>query len=333
MSAEIAAAPALQEATAPPERRGVARDGVNLLVTDRKARRHARARFSDLPSFVRPGDLFIVNDSATIPAAVRALRENGESIALHIATKIDERIWMAEPRGTVRAGEELRLPSGGSAVAIAPVEPERPRLWYVWFDLPVPMYAYLAKAGDPIRYAYVRERIPLAAYQTVFARIPGSSEMPSAARPFTAQTVRDLRRAGAQFASITLHCGVSSFERPERPAMERFTVSGESATAVNAARDDGRRVIAVGTTVVRALESAVRDDRVIAASGWTDLVLEPSSKLRAADGLITGFHEPGSTHVSMLRAFMDDLLLEEAYDEAASRSYFYHEFGDIHAML
>lgn len=333
MTAQNVDAPAMREAIAPPERRGVARDGVRMLVTNRDKGIHEHARFSDLPRFTQPGDLFVVNDSATLPAAVRAIRENGEMLWLHVATMVDSRLWMAEPRGTVHLGEELTLPSGGSAVVIAPVDSQHPRLWYTWFQLPLPMNAYLAKAGQPIRYGYMHERFPLADYQTVFARVPGSSEMPSAARPFTAAVVREMRRAGVQFAPITLHCGVSSFEQPERPAPERFAISPETAEAVNLARRDGRRVVAVGTTVVRALESAVRDDAVVAASGWTELVIDPGHHLRAVDALLSGFHEPGSTHVSILRAFMNEELLENAYEEAAEHEYYYHEFGDIHAIF
>jgi S-adenosylmethionine:tRNA ribosyltransferase-isomerase len=167
----------------------------------------------------------------------------------------------------------------------------------------------------------------------MFARKPGSAEMPSAARPFVPRVVREMRRGGAHFANITLHCGVSSFEQPERPAAERFYVPHETAAAVNDARREGRRVIAVGTTVVRALESAVRDGHAIAASGWTDLVIAPNHDLHVVDGLLTGFHEPGATHMSMLRAFLDETLLGDAYDEAGEREYFYHEFGDVHLIV
>jgi len=323
----------MREAVLPPERRGIERDTVRMLVTNRTTRAHEHARFLDLPKFLLPGDLLVVNDSATVPAALNATTLGGDSLKLHVATMIDSRIWMAEPRATVHAGEELRLPDGGSAVMIAPVDPEHARVWYAWFSLPLPMRAYLAKFGEPIRYGYVSERLPLADYQTLFARHPGSAEMPSAARPFTLRVLRGVRRSGATVAKVTLHCSVSSFERPERPLSERFYVSPETAEAVNAAKSDGRRVIAVGTTVVRALESAMRDGTVVACSGWTDLVVEPQTQLRAIDALITGFHDRAATHIAMLRAILDDELLEDAYGEAAQNEYFYHEFGDIHLIL
>jgi S-adenosylmethionine:tRNA ribosyltransferase-isomerase len=304
-----------------------------MLVTDRESATHKHRRFFDLPSILRAGDLLVVNDSGTLPAALTARRKNGESLQLHVSTAIDARVFMVEPRGPVLSGEELRLPDGGSVVMLAPVEPEMPRVWYGWFDLPLPMPAYLMQAGEPIRYAYVTERFPLRDYQTIFAREPGSSEMPSAARPFSARIVRELRLRGVEIAAITLHCGVASFEEPERPASERYRVSSATATAVNRAREEGRRIIAVGTTVVRALESAVRDDEVVAASGWTDLVIDGSTPITSVDGLLTGFHGETATHQWMLRAFATSSLLSDAYAEAASRCYEQHEFGDVHLIL
>lgn len=325
--------PGLVEATAPPERRGIERDAVPMLVTQRSTGVHRHARFRDLASFLTPGDLLVVNDSATMPAALTAARPNGEQLQLHVSTRIDSRVWMAEPRASVTPGEELRLPHGGSAVAIAPVDPQRPRLWYVSFRLPLPMPDYLAAVGEPIRYRYVQQRFPLSDYQTMFAREPGSAEMPSAARPFTPRVVDALTQRGVRITTITLHCGVSSFEAPERPATERYTVRHATAKAVNAARRDGRRVIAVGTTVVRALESSAIDGRVVASSGWTDLVIDERHRIQTADGLLTGFHEPAGTHLWIVGSFLDRALLDSAYAEAADRGYRYHEFGDVHLII
>lgn len=325
--------PRLLEATAPPERRGIGRDEVRMLVTDRAARIHTHAHFYDLPAFLREGDLLVVNDSATVPAAISSLRENGAALMLHVATMIDHRLWTVEPRGDVLSGEELRLPDGGSAVLIAPVEPERPRLWYAWFQLPLPMNEYLSRYGQPIRYGYVTQHFPLSDYQTIFAKHPGSAEMPSAARPFTTKVLNALYERGVGIATITLHCGVASFEAPERPGSERYMVSPHTANAVNRARSEGRRVIAVGTTALRALESAIADGEVIASSGWTDLVIEQDYRPKSVDALLTGFHDAAATHQWILRAFLDRELLESAYLEAAENGYYQHEFGDVHLIL
>lgn len=333
MTAAAALSRGLIEATEPPEYRGIARDAVRMLVTDRRSRSHSHAHFYDLPSLLRPGDLLLVNDSATLPAALLAKRRDGDTVRLHVSTRIDERLWMVEPRGPVVTGEPLLLPSSAIATMIAPVEPHRPRLWYAAFQLDIPMYAYLAQFGTPITYAYLDRSFPLREYQTVFAREIGSSEMPSAARPFTRSVVAQLRSRGVDIATVTLHCGVASFEAPERPGPERFVVSHAAAGRVNAARREGRRVIAVGTTAVRALESAATDEGVIASSGWTDIFIDETYRLEAVDALLSGFHDATATHLSMLRAFIDAELLESAYSEAADRNYFCHEFGDIHLIF
>ena len=330
---EVERTPALLEATAPPERRGIARDGVRMLVTDRETGVHEHTHFSDLPQFLRRGDLLVVNDSATLPAALRARRRDGERLALHVSTRIDEHLWTVEPRAAVVPGEVLRLDESATVTMLTPVSDDSTRLWYATFSLPLPMHAFLAKHGEPIRYAYSRERFPLADYQTTFARVPGSAEMPSAARPFTERVVRALRQTGAAIATITLHCGVASVESPERPPTERFDVPRKTADAVNAARQRGRKIVAVGTTVVRALESAASNDGVSAASGWTDLVIEPGFRPHAVDAMLTGFHEPAATHLAMLRAFLSQEELNAAYAQAASAEYSMHEFGDIHAIL
>jgi len=322
----------LVEAAAPPEYRGIARDGVRMLVTDRHTGLHAHAHFYDLPELLRAGDLLVVNDSATLPAALFARRESGGDVRLHVSTMIDEHLWMVEPRAPVAAGETLTLPGAASVTLLTPVDPEHPRLWYASFQLSAPMYAYLARFGEPITYAYLERRYPLREYQTFFARSIGSSEMPSAARPFTREVVERLRARGVEMASITLHCGVASFEAPERPGIERFIVSPETADRVSAARRAGRRVVAVGTTVVRALETAATPDGAVAAAGWTDLFIGEDFQLSAVDALLSGFHDANATHVSMLRAFMSAELLQDAYAEAAAHGYAYHEFGDVHLI-
>lgn len=333
MSALETPAASLLEAVAPPERRGVARDEVRMLVTERGSGSHSHARFVDLPNVLHSGDVLVVNDSATLPAALAARRENGDPVSLHVATMIDPRLWIAEPRGAARGGEQLRLPGDALAVLIAPLDPEYPRLWYTRFELPDPMYAYLGKYGAPIRYRYVKDAFPLSDYQTIFARVPGSSEMPSAARPFTGRVVRRLLERGVEIVTVTLHCGVSSVEAPERPCIERYTVSPESAFAIESARREGRRIIAVGTTALRAIETAANASKLRASSGWTDLVVEPGYRPKAADGLLTGFHDAGATHQWILRAFVNPQVLASAYSQAAGSGYRQHEFGDVHLLL
>lgn len=323
-----------QEAHEPPEARGLRRDQVRLMVTYTGSGRIVHARFRDLPDFLRPGDLLVVNDSATLPAALGARRANGSPAALHLSTRLVAGLWIVEPRGTrVSAGEVLTLPGEGSANLLVPY-PGSTRLWVARLDLPAPVPSYLETYGRPITYPYVRGEWPLEMYQTVYAREPGSAEMPSAGRAFTGEVIARAQARGIGFVTLTLHAGVASLERDEPPIEEWYRVSPETARAVEAAHRDGGRVLAVGTTVVRALESAADEHgRVVASQGWTDLVITPARGIRVIDGLLTGFHEPRASHLAMLEALAGRDHLERAYRAALETGYLWHEFGDLHLIL
>jgi S-adenosylmethionine:tRNA ribosyltransferase-isomerase len=208
------------------------------------------------------------------------------------------------------------------------------RLWRARLDLPCPLDDYVARHGHPIRYGYVRESWPTEYYQTVFATDRGSAEMPSAGRAFTPDLVTRLVALGIQFAPLLLHTGVASLEAHEPPYAEYYSVPAETARAVNVARQSGRRVIAVGTTVVRALETVT--DRFIethAGTAWTEIVIGPERPIRAVNGLLTGLHEPRASHLAMLEALADRHHLRAAYEEALRKGYLWHEFGDLHLLL
>jgi len=328
------AVPPELEATEPPEARGVARDQVRLLVTACDGIQITEARFDDLPNFLEPGDLLVANDSTTLPAAIRARRGNGAEIDFHLSTRLDEGRWVVEPRRSeVATGERLDLPAGGTALLQRPYIDSK-RLWEADLDLPEPVFDYLHRWGRPIKYDYVRGEWPLEAYQTVYAREPGSAEMPSAGRAFSNSVLERLDKAGIAFATLTLHAGVASLEGNELPYPERFEIPVDTAGAVRATKAAGGRVIAVGTTVVRALESAVDDDGdVKAQSSWTDLVITPERGVRVVDGLLTGFHEPEATHLAMLTAIAGHAHIERAYRAAIEGRFMWHEFGDLHLIL
>jgi S-adenosylmethionine:tRNA ribosyltransferase-isomerase len=208
------------------------------------------------------------------------------------------------------------------------------RLWLARVDAPGGLEAHLSRHGHPIRYGYVPGRWPLSAYQTVYASQPGSAEMPSAGRPFTPGLLTRLVAGGVLVAPVTLHTGLSSLERHEAPHPERYDVPAASARLVDAVRGWGGRVIAVGTTVVRALETAAASgDGVRPGGGWTDLVVGPDRPLRVVDGLITGWHEPEASHLQLLEAVAGARLLQRSYREALDEGYLWHEFGDSHLIL
>lgn len=321
-------------ASAPPEARGVARDEVRLLVASPSAVHHTV--FSALGDHLRPGDLLVVNTSGTLPAAIDA-RRGGRPVVVHFSTELADGAWVVELRApggrcsTSKPGERLDLPGGASLTLLAEHVPGQARLWRAAASVPVP--GLLAASGRPIRYGYVPRAWPLSDYQTVFAREPGSAEMPSAARPFTDALVTRLVTDGVLVAPLLLHTGVSSLETGEPPQAERFRVPATTAALVSWVRTRGGRVIAVGTTAARALESAFDGSAVGAAEGWTDLVLGPDRPARVVDGIVTGLHAPDASHLLLLEAVAYPELVQRAYDAAVERRYLWHEFGDVSLLL
>lgn len=348
----IAAPPALQftlprelVAAAPPEARGLARDEVRLLVAGEHGVAHDR--FRALASYLEPGDVIVVNTSPTMPAALAATMR-GEAIGAHLSSRHDDGSWVVELRHGDASGpvldalpnEVVRLRPGGS---IRLVEPEDDgqlggnRLWRAAVDVPGGLRHFVSRHGRPIRYVYMDREWPLFMYQTVFADgsgWPGSAEMPSAGRPFSQRVLGGLRRRGVAVAPIRLDTGVSSLEAGELPYPERFEVSATTAFKVNQARENGRRVVAVGTTVTRALETAADSaGRVHAAAGWTSLVLGPDRPARVVDGLITGFHAAGASHIDLLQAVAGPEIVSQTYAAALGNGYLWHEFGDSNLLL
>ena len=352
------------EAGTPPELRRpggtVGDDGradVRLMVAHRGRDRVTHGRFADVVDVLAPGDVVVVNASAVLPAALDARGPDGSVLRLHLSTEQPGGYWVVEPRRPAGPGSErfvgqpprsLALPGDGHAELLAPYPPAGgvPRLWLARLDLPDPAGDhtghgdagdhgdYLAAHGQPIRYAHSDRAWPIEAYQTVFSRVPGSVEMPSAARPFTHELVTRLVARGVTVVPVVLHTGVSSQEAGEAPYAERYEVPVATADIVNAARTAGGRVIAAGTTVVRALESTADPaGRSHPGRGWTELVVTPQRGVRVIDGLITGWHEPESSHLALLEAVAGRRTLEVSYREAVRSRYLWHEFGDSHLIL
>lgn len=326
-------------ATVPPEARGVGRDGVRLLVTDAAGNCHRS--FRDLPGLLEPGDLLVVNESATLPASLPARGGAGE-FRLNLSTDYGGGVWLAEPRRdfATPGPVEIRpgIPVRSGPVRFSPIAPYPgiERLWFFRVDGDLP--SLLARRGQPIRYGYVPTAFPLPTYQTVFARVPGSAEMPSAGRPFTPRLLNALSRRGVGVAPVVLHAGVSSLEsEPGGTAMppmypEPFDVPAATADRVNATHEAGRRVVAVGTTVIRALETAWDGCHVVPRRGFTRLVVRPGRPVRAVDGLITGLHDSRTSHLALLFGFAGERRVRAAYREAIRERYLWHEFGDSHLL-
>jgi S-adenosylmethionine:tRNA ribosyltransferase-isomerase len=333
--------PAL-EAGEPPEARGLTRDGVRMLVAERGSGRLVHSTFVLLPTFLDPGDLVVVNTSGVLAAAVAATAADGTPVVVHFSTRLDDGRWVVELRQPV----EHTTQRWSGAIVPRDIElgvdatmhlDERyagsSRLWVATLDLPQPVLTWLAGHGQPIRYGYVERPWPISMYQNVYVTEPGSAEMPSAGRPFTPEVITRLMAKGIDVAPLVLHTGVASLESTELPYPERVKVPAPTAERVNATRSRGGRVIAVGTTVVRALETAGETGVVEPFDGWTDLVITPERGVRVVDGLLTGWHEPEASHLLMLEAVGGRELLERSYAASLAEGYLWHEFGDEHLIL
>jgi S-adenosylmethionine:tRNA ribosyltransferase-isomerase len=253
-------------------------------------------------------------------------------------------------------GESLELPGGGRVVIlhnyqsgefVAELQESESqvsangkhtggtnRLWIATLDLPESLHNYLNRYGSPIRYHYVKEQWPLEYYQTVYATEPGSAEMPSAGRGFTPELITRLVAMGVQVVPMMLHTGVSSLEEHEPPYEEYYSVLLETAETINHARNRGKRIIAVGTTVVRALETVTDNSGMTQpGEGWTKLIITPDRIVRSVNAILTGLHEPKATHIAMLEAIAGPQHIRATYEEALEREYLWHEFGDLHLIL
>jgi S-adenosylmethionine:tRNA ribosyltransferase-isomerase len=338
-------------APAPAEWRGLDRDGVRLLVAGRDGT--TDARFRDLPRFLSAGDLLVVNTSDVLPAQLDAVTE-GYPLVVHAAQRLDDGTRVVELRtapdaarcvldastGTVVHAEDVRLelldawPTGSSPTG------QGNRWWRASVDGALDLL--LARRGRPVAYGYLDRRYPLSAYRTVFAdahapgpgRGPsGSAETASAARPFTTALVARLVSAGVRLAPVTLHTGLSSQEAGEAPGPEWYEVPAATADLVELTRAGGGRVVAVGTTVTRALESSVRDGRAVDSRGWTDRLVTPARPPAVVRGLVTGWHDPMASHLLLVEAVAGPALAQRAYDAAVAGGHLWHEFGDGALLL
>ena len=335
--------PSDQTAPAPAEVRGSARDDVRMLVT--RPDGLTDRRFRDLADELEPGDLVVVNNSATVNAEIDAWRGR-TPIVVHAASRLDDDSWVVELRTSPDAAAPVLDGRVGETIGVGelpltllsayPHEGSAPsgrgnRLWRARVE--GDLRRLLDRHGRPVAYGYLDGRYPLAAYQSVFSTVPGSAEMASAGRPFTDALISRLVSRGIAVAPITLHTGVSSQEAGEGPQPEWFHVPAATARLVESTRASGGRVVATGTTVTRALESAVHGGRVREDWGWTERVVTPEHPPVAVDGLITGWHDAQASHLLLVEAIAGTELTQAAYDAALAGGYRWHEFGDSALFL
>jgi S-adenosylmethionine:tRNA ribosyltransferase-isomerase len=334
----------------PPERRGIRRDHVRLLVIDRATGCIEHTRFDKIHNYLRAGDLLVFNSSRTLPASLRGCEcsaIHGPCMEVRLAERLPDDSWLGlllceqgDPFGCgLHAGMQIDFAEKLTATVLER-DTKIPRLWKLRFSTSgTELLDQIYRLGKPIRYEYVSAPWDLDYYQTVYATEPGSAEMPSAGRAFTWKLLLDLKRRGIDSAYIVLHTGLSSYmddelDRQHPASEEEYFVSRVTAKKINRARESGGRVIAVGTTVVRALESAAHENgSVTEANGYTRLKIDHCHRLRSVDGLLTGLHEPEASHLDLLSAFLPAQKIEAAYQEAIARRYLWHEFGDLNLIL
>jgi S-adenosylmethionine:tRNA ribosyltransferase-isomerase len=321
-----------------------------LLVVDSGDRTFADAHVVDLPAILKPGDLLVLNDAATLPASLQGRSPSGESIEIRLAQDLGNGLWSAIlfGRGDWRTPTELRDPppplwpgstieiSNDFAAEIVQVSLASYRLVKLRFNRTGPaLWSALYAYGKPIQYSYQRDDLPLWSIQTTYAARPWSFEMPSAGQPLTWTLLLSLRRRGVKLARLTHSAGLSSIGDEDLdsklPFTERYEIPKETVNEVQQTLATGSRVIAVGTTAVRALEGSVRNNGGVlrAGAGETDLILNRSFRPQIVDGILTGIHDPAQSHFRLLRAFVDETTLRRAWRHATETGYLCHEFGDL----
>jgi S-adenosylmethionine:tRNA ribosyltransferase-isomerase len=335
------------EATMPPEARGLTRDGVKLMVSYPAEDRIVHTCFNRITDFLEAGDVVVINTSGTLNAAFAAQGSDGKAFVVHLSTHLPTGEWIIEvrepdngatkPYPDAHVGEVYQLSGGGIATLLEPFGVPlngRVRLWRAELKLPMTLDSYLKHYGNPIHYKYVPQVWDSRYYQTVYVTEMGSAEMPSAGRAFTPEIITQLVAKGVQVVPLLLHTGVSSMEEHEPPYAEYYRVPEVTARIINAAHENGGRVIATGTTCVRALETVTDANGIVhAGEGWTETIITPQRGVKAVEGLLSGLHEPKATHLAMLEALAPRDHLAKAYHEALDHHYLWHEFGDLHLIL
>ena len=331
-------------ATKPPELRGINRDEVKLLIINRNDYMTYHSTFNHLSDFLRSGDLLIFNSSRTLPASLKTINKGkGKPSEVRLAEHLPDDTWLVlflfdkeTPKNSlIKCGQKIEFESDLTAVVEKP-DSHNPRLWKIKFSKTgAALIDIFYMIGKPIRYGYISAPLPLEYYMTVFAIDPGSSEMPSAGRAFTWKMLFDLKNKNIGTSFLTLHTGLSSYMDDDLSAThvvseEEYFIPAGTASRIRTAKAKGGRIIAVGTTVVRALESSASlTGKVVAGHSYTNLKITGEHKLKIANGLITGFHEPQASHLDLISAFLNPSQIREAYEQAIERKYLWHEFGDL----
>ncbi|MBM7585153.1 S-adenosylmethionine:tRNA ribosyltransferase-isomerase [Bacillus pakistanensis] len=321
----------------PKEILGKNREDVRLMVLNTDNGGSIHTHFNNITDFFEEGDLLVFNNSRTIPAVLDAKRRN-QTLELRLSRKTTESCWEGILLGGLyQIGDELTFDQGlsGRIIGVG----SEPPLVKIEFSLKgSELLDHIYRIGQPIRYEYIDSPWPLESYQTAYASVPGSVEMPSAGRAFSWGIMNKLKEKGVQLSFLSLHAGLSYYGNDQWPTPtehpEEYIIPTETAELINQTKRKKKRIIAVGTTVVRALETVGRENPImISKKGITNLYIDQSFSLKIVDGLLTGFHEPEASHLALLSAFVKKDKLLNAYREAIELGYYWHEFGDMNLII
>ncbi|KAA0546202.1 S-adenosylmethionine:tRNA ribosyltransferase-isomerase [Bacillus sp. BGMRC 2118] len=321
----------------PIEISGRSRDDVKLMVLDRTSGKTSHQKFHDLGSFLKAGDVLVLNNSRTIPSVLKG-KQGKRDIEIRLSRRVTDDSWEVLIVGGLYASDDQIEFTDGITARIEGEGSELPLVKIRFSTSGQKLYEMFYRYGEPIRYEYIDKPWPLEAYQTVYASVPGSVEMPSAGRAFTWKLIHQLRRKGVSVVFLQLHAGLSYYGNDHWPVPshhpESYVIPEETANIINDAKKSGNRVIAVGTTVVRTLETvADQQGFVESGEGITTLYIKEGTPLKCVDGLVTGMHEPEASHLDLLSTLIEKEKLMSAYQDAIQKEYLWHEFGDMNLII
>ena len=321
-----------------------ARDASRLMVLTRRERRVEHRHFRDLPEYLRPGDVLVLNDTRVIPARLAATRPTGGKVEILLLTPRGGDVWecLARPGRRAQIGQTLTFAGGRMTGLVLGKTEYGGRVLQLSAAAGLDVDSLVDAVGEMPVPHYIRSRLDQPErYQTVYARERGSAAAPTAGLHFTPDLLGQIEGAGVVIARVTLHVGLGTFrpvktEQVEEHVMhsEHYEVSAETAEAINSARAAGGRVVAVGTTTVRTLESSAdADGRVAPGAGWTSIFIYPGYVFRAVDAMVTNLHLPKSTLIMMVSAFAGREFVLDAYRHAVEEKYRFFSFGDAMLIL
>ncbi|MDD3726450.1 MAG: tRNA preQ1(34) S-adenosylmethionine ribosyltransferase-isomerase QueA [Candidatus Ratteibacteria bacterium] len=311
------------------------RDKARLMVIDRKKKEIREDIFSEVKKYFKKGDTLVLNNSRVIPARLRGTKKTGGKVEIFLLKKMEECRWEVLLRGNIKQGQECRITKDGRSISVNVLKKTEKGSYIAEFSTnDETEILYFGETPLPPYIKRQVEKEDRASYQTVYAKKDGSVAAPTAGLHFTNEMLKEMEEAGINVVYVTLHIGWASFKllKKEQAVEEEYIeVSPETADIINRTKRDSGKVIAVGTSTVRTLESSVDRGKIVPVCRYTNLFIKGNFRFKIVDALITNFHLPGSTHLYLVCAFAETEMIEKAYKKAVEKRYRFYSYGD--AML